>query len=245
MNLYPAIDILDGRAVRLRQGRRDDVTDYGSPLAMAQQWSVQGASWLHVVDLNGAFAGEPVNIEAIEQIRTACPGVRMQVGGGIRNLPAMQRLFSAGVDRVILGTAAVSDPELVDEAIAAFGERVAVGIDARDGTVRLNGWTRDAGLAAVDLAAQLERKGVRRVIYTDIARDGLLGGVNVDATERLIEATDLQVIASGGVSSRQDIERLVALAHERLDGAIIGKALYEGTVDLREALSVAGAPNAG
>ncbi len=245
MNIYPAIDILGGKAVRLRQGRPEDATVYGVPVEMASRWRDRGALWLHVVDLDGAFTGEPQNIDSIGQIRARCPDVGIQVGGGIRDMDAVERLLGTGVDRVILGTVAVNNPDLLGEALTRFGPRIAVGIDARDGTVRLHGWTSEAALTALALAAQLEAQGVSLVIYTDIARDGELGGVNVEATQEMLDATGLRVIASGGVSGRTDIENLQKLGHPRLDGAIIGKALYEGRIDLRESLNIAEAGRAG
>ncbi len=245
MNIYPAIDILGGQAVRLRQGRPEDATVYGVPVDMANRWREAGARWLHVVDLDGAFAGEPQNIDSIESIRTQCPDLQIQVGGGIRDMAAVERLLGTGVDRVILGTVAVSNPDLLGEALTRFGARIAVGIDARDGTVRLHGWTSDARLTALELAANLEEQGVEVVIYTDISRDGELGGVNVEATQKMLDATSLCLIASGGVSGRPDIENLQKLGHPRLEGAIIGKALYEGRIDLREVLNIAEAGRVG
>jgi phosphoribosylformimino-5-aminoimidazole carboxamide ribotide isomerase len=244
MNLYPAIDILEGQAVRLRQGRREEATVYGSPLEMALRWRDAGARWLHIVDLDGAFSGEPRNAAAIDQICGRCEGIRVQVGGGVRSMEAVETVLDAGAARVILGTAAVRDPKLLSEALERFGEAVAVGLDARDGTVRLQGWTSDAGAPVGEVASGLERQGVKLVIYTDIARDGELGGVNVDATERLLEATGLEVIASGGVAGREDILRLQRLEHPRLEGAIIGKALYEGRIDLADALGIVEAGHA-
>lgn len=238
MNLYPAIDILEGNVVRLRQGRREDVTVYGTPADMARRWVSQGARWLHVVDLDGAFAGEPKNTDAVQRIRSECPDVQMQVGGGIRDMAAIERLLDVGADRVILGTAAVQDPDLVARAIAHYGNRVAVGIDAREGTVRLDGWTTDASLTALELASKLETAGVELIIYTDICRDGELEGANIDANKKMLDATRLRLIASGGVASRDDIVNLQELKHPRLEGVIIGKALYEGRIELEEVMSV-------
>ena len=238
MNLYPAIDILGGQAVRLRQGRREEATVYGVPVDMASRWVKAGARWLHVVDLDGAFEGECRNIDAIRGIRTRCPDVQIQVGGGIRDMGAVERLLDTGIDRVILGTAAVKSPDLLSDAITRFGARIAVGIDARDGTVRLEGWTSNVSLTALELATQLETAGVELVIYTDISRDGELGGVNVEATKKMLDTTGLRVIASGGVSDRSDIEFLQEVGHPRLEGAIIGKALYEGRIDLEEVLNI-------
>ena len=245
MNLYPAIDILGGQAVRLRQGRPEEATVYGVPVDMASRWREAGARWLHVVDLDGAFTGKPQNIDSIASIRMRCPDLQIQVGGGIRDMAAIERLLGTGVDRVILGTVAVSNPDLLGEALSLFGARIAVGIDARDGTVRLHGWTSDAALTALELAAQLEEQGVELVIYTDISRDGELGGINVEATQKMLDATGLRVIASGGVSGRPDIENLQDLGNPRLEGAIVGKALYEGRVDLREILDLVEAGRVG
>ena len=238
MNLYPAIDILGGRAVRLRQGRLEDATVYGTPLEMARRWVQCGARWLHIVDLDGAFEGRPVNTESIFRIRSECRDVKTQIGGGIRSLQAVDQLIEVGVDRVILGTAAVNDPEMLALAIERFGERIAVGVDARDGIVRLSGWTATTDLTALELASQLESAGVRLVIYTDISRDGELVGANIDSTRTMLESTGLRVIASGGVSTSDDILKLRELDHPRLEGVIIGKALYEGKIDLEETLAL-------
>ena len=238
MNLYPAIDILGGRAVRLRQGRPEEATVYGTPLEMARRWAQCGARWLHIVDLDGAFEGRPVNTESITRIRSECRDVRIQVGGGIRGLEAVEQLIEVGVDRVILGTAAVKDPEMLALALERFGDRIAVGIDARDGIVRLSGWTATTELTSLELAFRLESMGVGLIIYTDISRDGELVGVNVDSTRTMLESTGLRVIASGGVSTSDDILKLRELEHPRLEGVIIGKALYEGTIDLEETLAL-------
>ena len=240
MNLYPAIDIYKGNAVRLRQGRREEATVYGSPLDMARRWVSAGAQWLHIVDLDGAFEGCPRSTEAIRRIRSECEGVRIQTGGGIRNMDAVEELIRCGVDRVILGTAAVEDPEFLRQAVDRFGERIAAGIDARDQTVRLAGWTTSASITAIELASKLERAGISLVVYTDISRDGEMRGINVDANRKMLEATGLKVIASGGVSRMKDLTDLTELNHPRLDGAIIGKALYEEKIRLEEALSHVG-----
>lgn len=232
MNLYPAIDILGGQAVRLVEGRREDATVYGTPLEMARRWTSAGARWLHIVDLDGAFNGRSVNRDAICEIRNECPGIHIQVGGGMRDYDAVSRMLDTGVERVILGTSAVRNPDLLERTVRDFGSRVAVGIDARDGEVRLSGWESDAGVSALELANRMERSGVGLVIHTDISRDGRLEGVNVEATRELLEATGLRVIASGGVSTRDDVIRLRDLDHPRLEGVIIGKALYENRIDL-------------
>jgi phosphoribosylformimino-5-aminoimidazole carboxamide ribotide isomerase len=234
MNLYPAIDIMGGRAVRLVEGRPEDATVYGSPLEMARRWQGAGARWLHVVDLDGAFAGHSVNHDAIREIRNQCPAIRIEVGGGLRDDDAVARMLDTGVERVILGTAAVRNPDLLERAVREFGPRIAVGIDARDGEVRLSGWKTDSGVSALELAKRMEESGVELVIYTDISRDGRLEGVNVDATRALLDATGLRVIASGGVSTPDDVIRLRDLEHPRLEGVILGKALYENRIDLAQ-----------
>lgn len=238
MNLYPAIDILGGRAVRLRQGRRDEVTDYGTPLEMARRWAGVGAEWLHVVDLDGAFSGHRVNSAVFETIRRELPDVRIQTGGGIRDLETVGRLIDGGADRVVLGTSAIDDPELLARSLERFPGKVAVGIDARDGIARVSGWTRESSCTALDLARRVEAAGVDTIVYTDIARDGEFTGVNLPATRTMLESTGLRVIASGGVSSLADIRSLQDLGHPRLDGAVIGKALYEGKIDLEDAFAV-------
>ena len=241
MNLYPAIDIYQGNAVRLRQGRREEATVYGSPLEMARRWTRSGARWLHVIDLDGAFEGRPRNTVAIEEIRAECPSVGIQVGGGIRDMAAVESLLLLGVERVILGTAAVEDPNFLVKALDRFGARIAVGIDARAQTVRLAGWTTSASVTVMELASDLERAGVGLIVYTDISRDGELGGVDLEANRKMLESTGLRIIASGGISSMEDVAGLRGLGHPRLDGAVIGKALYEGRLQLDEAL--AGARN--
>ena len=237
MNLYPAIDIYQGNAVRLRQGRREEATVYGSPLEMARRWTRSGARWLHVVDLDGAFEGRPCNTDAIEEIRAEYPGIQIQVGGGIRDMAAVESLLRIGVERVILGTAAVEDPGFLRKALDRFGARIAVGIDTRDQTVRLAGWTTSASVTPVELASKLERAGVGLIVYTDISRDGELRGVNLEANRKMLQSTGLRIIASGGISSMDDLVRLRGLAHPRLEGAVIGKALYEGRLQLDEALA--------
>jgi phosphoribosylformimino-5-aminoimidazole carboxamide ribotide isomerase len=237
MKIYPAIDILGGRAVRLKQGRKQDVTVYGDPIEMAEKWVQKGAEWLHVVDLDGAFEGSPQNLEVLRRMAAAVPAARLQVGGGIRTMSSVELLLDAGVERVILGTAAVEDQEFVKKALAGHPQKVAIGIDARDGKVRTSGWTAESHVRAVELARMLQDLGVRLIIYTDISRDGVLEGPNVDATREMLDATQLAVIASGGVSTIADLQRLAQIDHGRLDGAIIGKALYEGRIQLEEALA--------
>jgi phosphoribosylformimino-5-aminoimidazole carboxamide ribotide isomerase len=242
MKIYPAIDILQGKAVRLRQGRPEDATVYGVPLQMAGRWFHAGAGWLHVVDLDGAFDGVPRNHEAIVEIARMFPALKIQVGGGIRNMATVEGLFSGGIQRVVLGTSAVSDPTFVRAALGQYGNRIAIGIDARDGVVRTAGWTEDAHVGAIELAQKLESAGASLVIYTDIARDGVLSGPNIEALDQMLRQTSLHVIASGGVSKIDDVRALAAMDNPRLDGVIIGKALYEGVVRLEEALALGCAP---
>ena len=238
MNIYPAVDILKGQAVRLKQGRADDVTVYGQPMEMAQRWFNAGAEWLHVVDLDGAFGGAPANHDIIAQIARALPKLRVQVGGGIRSMAVIENLFASGVQRAVLGTSAVNDPKFTSEALKRYGDRIAIGIDARDGIARVSGWTETSQIGAIDLARKLEQEGARLVIYTDISRDGVLVGPNTESLKQMIDGTGLNVIASGGVSKLEDVRTLAAIKHPRLDGVIIGKALYEQLLTLEEALEV-------
>jgi phosphoribosylformimino-5-aminoimidazole carboxamide ribotide isomerase len=237
MKIYPAIDILGGKAVRLKQGRKEDATIYGHPVEMAEKWVGKGAHWLHVVDLDGAFEGTPKNLGVLREMVAAVPGIKIQVGGGIRSMATVETLLDAGIERAILGTAAVQDHEFVKTALAKHSGGIAIGIDARDGYARVSGWTEDSRIGAIDLARKLQDLGARLVIYTDISRDGVLEGVNVEATKQMIESTSLYVIASGGVTSMADLRRLSEIDHPRLDGVIIGKALYEGRIEIEEALA--------
>ena len=238
MNIYPAVDILNGQAVRLRQGRKEDVTVYGRPVEMAQRWAQAGAEWLHVVDLDGAFEGSPRNHAAIAEIVKAVPVLRVQVGGGMRSLAELDRVFELGVQRAVIGTSAVTDPGFVIGAMRRWKDRIAIGIDARDGIARISGWTEDSKVGAVDLARRLENDGAALVIYTDISRDGVLTGPNILSLREMIEGTGLNVIASGGVSRIEDVRTLSGMKHPRLDGVIIGKALYEGLLKLEDALEI-------
>ncbi len=239
MKIYPAIDILGGKAVRLKQGRLSEATVYGDPLEMAAKWVGKGAEWLHVVDLDGAFEGAPKNIDVLRQIAASVPSVKIQVGGGIRSMATVESLLDAGIQRVVLGTAAVHNPDFVKSALRDRTHNIAIGIDARDGRVQVSGWTHDSNIGAIELARRLEDLGARLVIYTDIARDGVLEGPNVEATKEMLDSTNLAVIASGGVSSVADVRRLSDLHNWRLDGVIIGKALYEGLFQIEEALAYA------
>ncbi len=239
MKIYPAIDILGGKAVRLKQGRAADATVYGEPMEMATKWIQKGAEWLHIVDLDGAFEGAPQNIGLLREIAAAFPLAKIQVGGGIRTMSTVESLLDAGIQRVVLGTAAVQNPDFVKQVLTERTHNIAIGIDARDGNVQVSGWTENSNIDAIELAKRLEGLGAHLVIYTDISRDGVLNGPNVEATKQMLENTELHVIASGGVSSIADVRRLSELDNWRLDGVIIGKALYEGLIQLEEALPYA------
>ena len=240
LTLYPAIDLKDGACVRLRRGAMDEATTYSDdPAAQAATWQAAGCGWLHVVDLNGAFAGRAVNAGAVATI-LAIAAVPVQLGGGIRDMAGVERWLAAGVRRVILGSAAVRDPALVRDAARRFPGQVAVGIDARDGLVATDGWAAPSTLSATELAARFAQAGVAAVIYTDIARDGMLGGLNQAATAELASASAIPVIASGGVGSLDDLRALHALGHPNIEGVIVGRALYDGRVDPAEALALLG-----
>jgi phosphoribosylformimino-5-aminoimidazole carboxamide ribotide isomerase len=240
LTLYPAIDLKAGQVVRLRRGAMDQATVYGEdPAAQARAWREAGFEWLHVVDLDGAFAGKPANAEAVSAILAAIPGHKVQLGGGIRSMATVEAWLAAGLTRVILGSAAVKDPGFARAACRAFPGRVALGIDAKGGMVATEGWADVSGVAAVDLARRFEDAGAAAIIYTDIDRDGMLGGVNLDATLALARAVSLPVIASGGVASLADLEALVPLAGEGIEGVIIGRALYDGRIEPGAALELA------
>lgn len=237
MLLIPAIDLKGGKCVRLRQGHMDDVTVFGDdPVAVARRWVEQGATRLHVVDLDGAVAGRPVNAKIIKAITEAVGGVDVQVGGGIRDEDTIEAYLDAGVRYVILGTQAVNVPHFVADACTEYPGHIIVGLDARDGKVAIDGWSKLSQHGVIDMAQHFERDGVEAIIYTDIGRDGMLGGVNVAGVVELARAVNIPVIASGGVTSLADIEALCAVADEGVAGAVIGRALYEGTLDLAEAL---------
>ncbi len=236
MLIFPAVDLKEGKAVRLLQGRMEAATVYADdPVAVAQDFARQGAEYLHVVDLNGAFAGEPVNDEVIKKIVSSV-SLKVQVGGGIRTLERVVELLKLGVERVILGTVAVRDPDLVEEAVQRYGERIVVGIDAKDGRVAVQGWAETTDLSVVELALAMKKVGVKRVIFTDIARDGMLQGVNIDSTARLAQATGLAVIASGGIAGLNQTSRS-GRQGVLIEGAIVGKALYAGAFTLEEAFA--------
>ena len=234
--LFPAIDLKDGQCVRLERGAMDRATIYNpDPAAQARAFEQAGFEWLHVVDLDGAFAGKPANARAVEAILSAVK-IPVQLGGGIRSLAQIEAWFSCGISRVILGTAAVNDPPLVREACRKFPGRIAVGIDARGGRVAVKGWAETSELTVANLAQRFEGAGVAALIHTDIERDGMLSGVNWDATLKLARTTKIPVIASGGLASMDDIARLASPEMQILAGAISGRALYDGRIDARAAL---------
>ncbi len=232
--VIPAVDIRGGRCVRLNQGRAAEETVYADdPVRMAQEWEKQGATWLHVVDLDGAFAGHPVHTELLVRMLRAI-SIPVQVGGGLRANADIQRLVDAGAARVILGTRVCRNADDLNELCACFGEHVAVGLDARQGRVQVKGWTETMPVEAVTLAARMDRLGVHTLIYTDTATDGALKGPNIPAIQAICDQVSCEVIASGGVSSAEDIAALCRLKQPNLSGAIVGKALYEGVVTLKD-----------
>ncbi len=240
MLLIPAIDLKDGKCVRLRQGRMEDATVFSDdPVAMAGRWVEAGARRLHIVDLNGAFAGQPVNANVIRSIARAYPELPIQVGGGIRDEDTVEAYLNAGVQFVIIGTKAVQEPHFVNKLCLEYSGHIVVGLDAKDGRVAINGWSKLSKYRVADLAKVFERDGVEAIIYTDIGRDGMMHGVNVEATVKLAQEITIPVIASGGVSTMDDIKALCAVEDEGVTGAIIGRALYEGTIDFATAQTFA------
>ncbi|MCP3908368.1 MAG: 1-(5-phosphoribosyl)-5-[(5-phosphoribosylamino)methylideneamino]imidazole-4-carboxamide isomerase [Oceanicoccus sp.] len=233
MLIIPAIDLKDGACVRLRQGLMDDSTVYGDdPVQMASRWVDAGCRRLHLVDLNGAFDGKPINGEAVTSIAKAYPDLPIQIGGGIRNLDTIEHYINAGVNYLIIGTKAVKEPEFVTEACKAFPGHIIVGLDAKDGLVATDGWAEVSDIKATELAKRFEQDGVESIVYTDISRDGMMQGVNVEQTVAMAQASSIQVIASGGVTNMDDIKALQAVAGEGILGAITGRAIYEGTLDV-------------
>ena len=238
MILFPAIDLKNGECVRLLRGDMAQATVFNTdPPAQARAFADQGFEYLHVVDLDGAFAGKPVNAEAVKRILSGLK-IKMQLGGGVRDLKTVRGWLESGVTRIIIGTAAVRDPEFVREAARLFPGRIAIGIDARDGWVAVEGWAKSANLSAIDLGRRFEDAGVAAIIYTDIARDGALTGLNIESTVALANALSIPVIASGGLASIEDVRRLTDPDCARLSGAIAGRALYDGRLDGREALAL-------
>ena len=238
MIVYPAIDLKQGQVVRLKQGDMDRATVYGSdPAKVAKGFEETGFAWVHVVDLDGAFAGQAMNLGAVEAVLDAV-SIPVQLGGGIRTMDAVEGWLTRGISRVILGTAAVRDPQFVKTAAKAFPGKVAVGIDARDGKVAVEGWAETSELTALDLARRFEDAGIAAIIYTDIGRDGLLKGLDIDGTRSLAQAVSIPVIASGGLAGIGDIKALLRPENRIISGAIAGRALYDGRLDAKEALSL-------
>lgn len=236
MIIFPAIDILDGKCVRLRQGKFTQTTVYDdNPVSVAKRWEDEGAEYLHIVDLDGAVRKAPVNTAIIKEIVKAV-NIPVQLGGGIRTLDNIKKIFDIGVSRVILGSAAVNDPKLIVQACNIFGEQIAVGIDAHNKIVKLDGWEKDGNLTAKSLAVRLTGLGVKRIIYTDIARDGLLTGVNINETVDIALTCGLKTIASGGVNNINNLIELNNAAEGKIEGVIIGKAIYTGAINLRQAI---------
>ncbi len=236
MELIPAIDLKEGKCVRLRQGRMEDSTVFADdPVEMADRWVEAGCSRLHLVDLDGAFAGEPKNHEAIRRIIAAHPDLTIQVGGGIRDEKTVESYLNDGVQYTIIGTRAVAEPHFINDLCLNFPGHVIVGLDAKDGKVAIDGWSKLSHHDVIDMAKHFETDGVAGIIYTDISKDGMMQGVSVDSTVALAQAIRIPVIASGGVTSMKDIEALCAVEDEGISGVIIGRALYEGGIDLAEA----------
>ena len=240
MQLYPAIDLMSGQAVRLRQGRAEEKTVYSDdPVAVAGEWEARGGDWLHVVDLDAAFTGEQANLEMVRRMAGAVR-IPVQMGGGIRDEDAIERALAAGISRVVIGTRAAAGDDFVERAVSRFGgDRIAVGIDARDSMVAVKGWTETTGVSALDLGRRAAAAGVAAIIYTDIATDGMLKGPNLEATSEMVQSVSAGIIASGGVSSAADLARLARI--EGLAGAIIGRALFDGLIvgHLRDAMQAA------
>jgi phosphoribosylformimino-5-aminoimidazole carboxamide ribotide isomerase len=243
--LFPAIDLKDGQAVRLQQGDMARATVFNrDPAAQAQAFAAQGFEYLHIVDLDGAFAGKPVNAAAVERILATVP-LPLQLGGGIRDTATVEAWLDRGVARVILGTAAVRDPPFVKQAARDYPGQIAVGLDARDGKVAVEGWAETSQLTALDIARRFEDAGVAAIVFTDVARDGMLQGLNLDATIALADAISIPVIASGGFASLDDVRALLAPRARKLAGAVVGRALYDGRLDAAEALRLIRAREAG
>ncbi len=241
MQLYPAIDMLDGNAVRLRQGRRDDVTIFGNPVDLAAKWREQGATYLHLVDLTAAFDGQTKHLPLIREVIRAFGG-NVELGGGLRTMADIALRIEAGVTRCIIGTAAIDKPELVKEACRAFPGQIAVGLDAKDGFVATRGWVETSALTAAEVALRMRDMGVSTLIYTDISRDGMMQGPNFAATQRLIDKTQMDIIGSGGVSSIDDLLKLQEIG---CAGAILGRAMYEGAFTVPDALEAIQTANKG
>ena len=235
MLLIPAIDLKDGQCVRLRQGKMEDSTVFSDdPVAMAGRWVEAGTKRLHIVDLDGAFAGKPKNADVIHDIASAYPDIDIQIGGGIRDDDTIAAYLDAGVRYVIIGTKAVNDPHFISEVCAEFPTHIIVGLDAKDGKVAVDGWSKLSKHDVIDMAQRFENEGVAAIVYTDISRDGMMQGVNVEATVKLAQAVNIPVIASGGITNMDDIKALSAVEEEGIMGAITGRAIYDGSIDLAE-----------
>ena len=240
MLIIPAIDLKDGKCVRLRQGRMEEATVFSDdPVATAGRWFEAGARRLHVVDLNGAFEGKPMNAAVIKEITAAFPDLPVQVGGGIRDEETIETYLDAGVKFVIIGTKAVNTPHFIGDVCAEFPGHIIVGLDAKEGKVAIDGWSKLSGHDVIDLAQRFQDDGVEAIIYTDIGRDGMMSGVNIEATVKLAQAISIPVIASGGITNLNDIRKLCEVADEGIMGAITGRAIYEGTLDFAEAQKLA------
>jgi len=235
MLLIPAIDIKEGKCVRLRQGLMEDSTVFSdSPLEMADKWVELGAKRIHLVDLDGAFAGRPANADVINAIAEKYPNVPIQIGGGIRDEKTIQAYLDAGVQYVIIGTRAANEPEFINEIAGEFGKNLIIGLDAKDGIVAVDGWAKLTKHNVIDLAKRFENDGVQAIIYTDIARDGMMQGVNLEATQKLAESVNIPIIASGGVTNMTDLTELQKIESSGVSGVITGRAIYEGTLDFAE-----------
>ncbi len=235
MLLIPAIDLKDGKCVRLRQGVMEDATVFsGDIVAMAKRWVEQGARRLHMVDLNGAFAGKPINHDAVLQVCNAYPDLPIQIGGGIRDLQTIESYLSAGISYCIIGTQAVHNPQFVADACKEFPGKIMVGLDAKDGMVAINGWAEVTDYNVIELGKQFADDGIEAIIYTDIGRDGMMQGVNIEATQELAKALPIPIIASGGITNLDDIHNLAKIASDGVTAAITGRAIYEGTLDFKQ-----------
>ena len=238
MRIYPAIDIRGGKAVRLYKGDFAQETVFGEPAEMAKKWEAAGGEFLHLVDLDGARAGKSMNLDVVKEIIDAV-NITVELGGGIRTMENIDEVLAAGVQRVILGSVAAKNPALVKEACAKYGDRVVVGIDAKDGIVAVDGWEVSGDVEVTVLAKEMAKAGVKTIIYTDISRDGTLEGVNVEATAQLARESGIKIVASGGVKSIDDVKALLPYEKEGIEGVIVGKSIYMGTLDLTEAVKVA------
>lgn len=238
MRIYPAIDIRGGKAVRLYKGDFAQETVFGEPAEMAKKWEAAGGEFLHLVDLDGARAGKSMNLDVVKEI-IAAVNIPVELGGGIRTMANIDEVLAAGVQRVILGSVAAKNPALVKEACAKYGDRVVVGIDAKDGIVAVDGWEVSGDVEVTVLAKEMAKAGVKTIIYTDISRDGTLEGVNVEATAQLARESGIKIVASGGVKSIDDVKALLPYEKEGIEGVIVGKSIYMGTLDLTEAVKVA------